>query len=242
MRIITAAVAALALSATAWSAAAAPVNVWSTTFDSGSEYETLGPFPWSVLSTVYGGAAFVPGESFPGFGAKYFRNTTAGTTTFTASGLGAHTDLHLSFDLAFVDSWDGFDGGCCSPDYLYLTVDGNPYLTLTSNQVLGSAPIYGPGTLVGIGYYGANPAWPDAVVRYTDLIIPHTGSTFSLAIHAGGAGFQYGDDESWGIDNFKLAASPVGGGVPEPASWGLMISGFALTGAALRRRRVVQVA
>lgn len=34
----------------------------------------------------------------------------------------------------------------------------------------------------------------------------------------------------------------VPGGVPEPASWALMISGFGLTGAALRRRRSVVAA
>jgi hypothetical protein len=37
----------------------------------------------------------------------------------------------------------------------------------------------------------------------------------------------------------QLAGTPFTGGVPEPASWGLMITGFALTGAALRRRRVL---
>lgn len=32
------------------------------------------------------------------------------------------------------------------------------------------------------------------------------------------------------------------GGVPEPATWGLMIAGFGLTGGALRRRRTARVA
>ena len=43
-----------------------------------------------------------------------------------------------------------------------------------------------------------------------------------------------------GIDNvvFNLA----GVGIPEPASWALMIGGFGLTGAALRRRRAVLAA
>jgi hypothetical protein len=37
----------------------------------------------------------------------------------------------------------------------------------------------------------------------------------------------------------RSAITPFNDGVPEPASWGLMITGFALTGAALRRRRVL---
>jgi hypothetical protein len=33
-------------------------------------------------------------------------------------------------------------------------------------------------------------------------------------------------------------AAPCTGGVPEPANWALLIAGFGLTGAAMRRRRV----
>lgn len=42
---------------------------------------------------------------------------------------------------------------------------------------------------------------------------------------------------------FSLAAEPTQtGGVPEPASWALMIGGFGMTGAALRRRRTAVAA
>jgi len=44
-------------------------------------------------------------------------------------------------------------------------------------------------------------------------------------------------------DNFVISAQSgylqANGGVPEPASWALMISGFGLAGAALRRRRMI---
>jgi hypothetical protein len=36
-----------------------------------------------------------------------------------------------------------------------------------------------------------------------------------------------------------ITTDALGGGVPEPAAWALMITGFGLTGAALRRRRVL---
>ena len=39
-----------------------------------------------------------------------------------------------------------------------------------------------------------------------------------------------------GVDNFSFGRTI--GGVPEPASWALMISGFGLAGAVLRRRRL----
>ena len=40
-----------------------------------------------------------------------------------------------------------------------------------------------------------------------------------------------------GFDNITLGAATPGGAVPEPATWAMMLAGFGLTGAALRRRR-----
>ena len=40
-----------------------------------------------------------------------------------------------------------------------------------------------------------------------------------------------------GFDNITLGAAAPGGAVPEPATWAMMLAGFGLTGAALRRRR-----
>lgn len=49
----------------------------------------------------------------------------------------------------------------------------------------------------------------------------------------------------FGGNYILLAATPEGnpvGGVPEPASWAMLIAGFGLTGAAMRRRRSTAVA
>jgi hypothetical protein len=43
--------------------------------------------------------------------------------------------------------------------------------------------------------------------------------------------------ENW--YGFTVGTAGVAGGVPEPAAWSLMIGGFGLAGAALRRRRMV---
>ena len=43
-------------------------------------------------------------------------------------------------------------------------------------------------------------------------------------------------DDGLAIDDVSVAAAPVSA-VPEPASWALMLTGFALTGTMLRRRR-----
>ena len=47
-------------------------------------------------------------------------------------------------------------------------------------------------------------------------------------------GFTAEDPDAFIVDN---RFTPPAGGVPEPASWALMIAGFGLAGAALRRRR-----
>ncbi len=45
-------------------------------------------------------------------------------------------------------------------------------------------------------------------------------------------------DDGLAIDDLSVLAAPVSA-VPEPASWALMLTGFALAGAALRRRRAI---
>jgi hypothetical protein len=45
-----------------------------------------------------------------------------------------------------------------------------------------------------------------------------------------------------GFDNFEFGPLTAVAGGPEPASWALMIGGFGLTGAALRRRRALATA
>jgi len=158
-------------------------------------------------------------------------------TTFSAGGLGAHTALHVSFDLAFLDSWDSYlpPGNCCSPDVLTVAPDGVAPLSLTWNGGNGGAPVvFCPGTLVVAGNFAVS-FWDDAVVHY-DFIIPHSSSSWLMNISAGGGGWQGGDDESWGIDNFHLGAISRGG-VPEPATWTMMILGFGAARSVLRRRR-----
>jgi len=53
-----------------------------------------------------------------------------------------------------------------------------------------------------------------------------------------GAMFQADDlFGKWTLTNFSAGPEVTGGAVPEPASWALMIAGFGMTGAMLRRRR-----
>ena len=227
---------AAAVLAVSTSAMAAEANIWSTTFDSGSEFEQTGPFPWSTLGFTYGGGSNAASASLPGFGTQYYHNDTSDSTILSATGLGAHTALRLKFDIVFQDSWDSTNGSP-APDILFVNFDGNAY-QWTVNNASGSVFDVGPGTVISTGTNLVGSSWNDTVVRY-EFLFPHVSSTFGLSINFGGAGFQGGIDESWGLDNFALSAiyDDGPGGVPEPATWAMLIAGFGMVGATMRRRR-----
>jgi len=205
---------------------AAEELVWSVNFDNGSLAGVAGPFGSDTRTIVSGGAGITAAQSLPGFGSRYLRNSGTGTTSFKVTGLDAHDALRLTFDLALLDSWDRPDDTRWGPDYLYVTIGDTSYQW---------APAW-PGTLVGRGSYAVNSGWQDSVYRHS-FLIPHFADTFAFSIRAGGKGFQGGNDESWGIDNISLQANAV----PEPATWAMLIAGFGLVGAAMRRKRLVRV-
>ena len=66
--------------------------------------------------------------------------------------------------------------------------------------------------------------------------IPTMSAAGGFSIYQYGADNPYGVDWAYGsarVDHLTIAAEST---VPEPAAWSLLIGGFALTGAALRRR------
>jgi hypothetical protein len=252
MRILLGALAS-ALFAAGSAAAVTNVQVLSENFDgpatvaAGVGYVRVDGGGGVVSNAPTSGFFGQPGV--PGFGTAFFRNASGGSisapgsvppgqTLFTLSNLGAHKSVTLNFDLAFIDSWDGVNGipAAVSPDYLFLTVDGVVVAQLTVNNVLGGAMNLAGGTQTGFGRYTGSWLWNDRVVSMNSsgaMTIAHTASTLSFGIQAGGAGWQGGDDESWGVDNLKVYIAAV----PEPATWATMIGGFGLVGGALRRRR-----
>ena len=83
-------------------------------------------------------------------------------------------------------------------------------------------------TSFAIGSFtSAEGAW---VARTSSVFALTNGATYSLRF----TGLTDADSTAF-IDTVSLATSNV----PEPASWALLITGFGLTGAALRRRRAV---
>jgi PEP-CTERM motif len=97
------------------------------------------------------------------------------------------------------------------------------YLVLHDGRLIAAGEITGVSTYTGFGYYGFSGMTMDEL-RLQVQIGP--GNAFNPTGYEAGA-----------YDAFTTA-----GTVPEPASWAMLIAGFGLTGAAMRRRRSAAVA
>jgi PEP-CTERM motif len=95
------------------------------------------------------------------------------------------------------------------------------------------------GITVGVCLGDGNPCWngPGAPISYNFL-----ASEFS-ALADGSATLVYNQTDCCVIrlGESTLTLNTGVAGVPEPASWALMLAGFGLTGAAMRRRQSVRV-
>ncbi|MBX3483692.1 PEPxxWA-CTERM sorting domain-containing protein [Phenylobacterium sp.] len=174
----------------------------------------------------------------------------AGFTTLSLANLATHTQISMSFIIGLLDSWDSDGGGGFGPDNLEIWIDGTQVATMTTNTALGSTEALAGGTKLYSGFQTENGSsyYSDVLVDMSGapfMSFAHTASTFTLAIRASGAGWQGAGDEAWGIDNIAITydgvrdTPPPGPGVPEPATWAMMIVGFGAAGAMLRRRRTI---
>ncbi|MBL8555026.1 MAG: PEP-CTERM sorting domain-containing protein [Phenylobacterium sp.] len=223
--------------------AQADVALYANDFDSAA---TLGAgITGGPISNLTLGTADTGSWNASGWSGNYGRNESVGpivSSTLNLSGLAAHTTVTMSFVLGFLDSWDSTNGSP-APDYFEIYIDGaaTPLSQMTANNAGGSVEDFDGNPI--IAHYqqvDGRQFYSDTLIGYL-VTFNHTGSTLSVGLRANGSGWQGGTDESWGIDNVNLSynAANGGGGVPEPATWALMIGGFGLAGTALRRRRAV---
>lgn len=226
------AIAGLALA----SLAAQATVVYSNDFDSPA---TTGA---GVTATLSGG---FDTATIGGFNATYGNIRRSGdTVSLTLSNLPVHSHLSLTYLLAFLDSWDSRNGGCCSPDNLELRIDGNLVHSYTYNNAQGTIKDIGGGTLLyEYVQFDSNVFSSDTVVDTdgdSDLFFPHTASSITFTWRAVGAGWQGDPDEAFGLDNIMVEVDgvPPGGGptVPEPASLPLVAAAVLGLGVARRRR------
>ena len=70
---------------------------------------------------------------------------------------------------------------------------------------------------------------------------PYQKDFIDLSAYTGITSLILSSDDVYGVayDDFRFEASPADGGVPEPASWALLLTGFGALGIALRRRPAI---
>ncbi len=122
----------------------------------------------------------------------------------------------------------------------YQTASSNASLTL--DGVAAGLSISGAGTSWTGSYFAHNAVFGGTCLITGDngCILANSGNLWAGGettsnFHSGGDPFQLRVNEL----NLAYNGSTVVGGVPEPASWAMMIAGFGLIGATMRRRAAV---
>jgi hypothetical protein len=166
---------------------------------------------WGVYPTADGWTAG------SGAGIELQNNVAGSSFTGAADDVFVELDSHNNSSMYRTIA----DAGDYSLSFLYsprpgVSAESNP-ISIYLNDVLLS-PI---GTFTGAG--GSNTSWSAYTVNFS------TGANTVLKFAAEGTNDSLGGY----VDNIKLET----GAVPEPATWAMMIMGFASIGAALRRRR-----
>ena len=126
------------------------------------------------------------------------------------------------------------NGGClAAPVNVAFNAGFAATLTSLDLDVAG----YSPTTLTIYDKNGATLLSVSVVLTFGSFSDPGTYSHYGVTSSNGIGGFSFtgGASGNTSIDNIVVNG---GSAVPEPATWTLMIGGFGLAGAALRRRRV----
>lgn len=168
--------------------------------------------------------------------------TSANAVTFTfESGVDGNAIGAIS-GATFTDGqYFGCGGGCPAPSNGLFGSSPN----LFGNMTVTFASLQSSISFVNVSFSAVSAQAFDAGnVLLASLVNTNNTSSATGALTLNGPGISYvvfsGADAQYGIDDLTYTIS--GTAVPEPASWAMLIAGFGLTGAALRRRRSVAVA
>lgn len=162
------------------------------------------------------------------------------SATLILSNLPSHSSINITGLLAAMDTWDSDAGAvCCSPDYFQILVDGVLVFQDTYNNIQGSNNNINLLTDIGAGYqergFNTFDAFSDQAFDLENELanILHSSSTLTISFVGTGGGWEFGDNESWGVDNLLVGLNSASG-VPEPVTFSML--GAGLLGIGLLRR------
>lgn len=144
----------------------------------------------------------------------------------------------LAFGLAGLAWYDGGQISTSAINGVYQTGSTFGYRTYSANIILGQSVVTG---IDLTSYISANAGGfgGSFVEVATDLSHTLTWRGISSLTVGGNAVTDFtAFSPTSGFDFRRGIVDPPTGGVPEPASWAMLIVGFGLTGASMRRRRV----
>jgi hypothetical protein len=171
---------------------------------------------------------------------KFLGFMTLDATGDLTLNLAGYTNVQLQFDLYAIRSLDGA-GNSSEPDNFIVRQDASTLFNFTFGNVFNQ----------GYPNGGNNPPQTGSIATnslgYGDYF--GTDSTYRITLNLAGGGpttlhfvgstDQPWNDEAFGLDNVLVSGTSItaGPGVPEPATWAMMILGFGGVGGLVRRRR-----
>lgn len=165
-----------------------------------------------LVNGFYSGGTSSSGATGPNLGVSF-------TGFQTTTGFGETSPPNLAFNAggpAFANTTFGFTGFSFTAGF---------FQPGTVNVFSGAG---GTGTLLGSlsGLLGDPNAFQLQTIRFSGI-----GRSVTFV----------GTDATLGVDDFNFTLAGGGGGVPEPATWAMMLIGFGVVGASMRRRQKVRV-
>jgi len=185
-----------------------------------------------AISAFAAALAVAGGANATAYVVDAYNNSSTGGTGVLVGNVTSGQALHVSvnpgdlWNAGSLPRWSNADG-----------LTGNLYATGTDDS--GQAN----GTLIGMNFgsytQGNLTAAFGTLVGEIGGVFAVLGTNYNGTAWGTGALKLYYWDSNNGDNSQYITANVTAGGVPEPATWALMIGGFGLAGAALRRRAAV---
>ena len=256
-KFLLAAVATMALTASANAAGIVYVtgnNPWGNTTNDAAMDAAFGAGNWTKV-TGFSDSVFTAGHSFI-FMDGGDSNGNAFSSYFNSTGAAAAQSYVTGGGRLFVNA--AYNGGASSTNLGFGAT--STYTAFSNSAQLTAAGITagldaGLGTTSFTGNFFSHNSVTGA--GFTTLITGQAGGILAMGafgsgsymiggettvnFHQPGGAGPTGDSFKLRVNELKLAAKGMNGGVPEPAAWAMMLAGFGLVGSAMRRRTKVAV-
>jgi uncharacterized repeat protein (TIGR03803 family) len=217
-----------------------------------------GPFASSLLRDASGTLFGSTEDQGPGGGGTVFKLTTDGTlsTLYATTGRPTGTLIADASGTLYGTTRFSLSGGISGGGTVFSITSAGTVTTLaTFDEIIrGGLIMDASGTLFGTTSSSLSGPGVGTVFSLTKTGTLTTLASFDGSNGSGPVGsliadalgtlygvtqFGGGPDNAGTVFSITGSGFDVGGAVPEPASWAMLIAGFGLTGAAMRRRRRV---